>query len=59
MQVAGLDVSFEFDGDPDAQHQLLRGLIQAGFPAIEFRGKTETLEDRLHEHHERRDAVSS
>ena len=45
VQVAGLDVTFEFDGDPDDQHQLLRGLIHAGFPAIEFQGKTETLED--------------
>ena len=45
VQVAGLDINFEFDGDPEAQHQLLRGLIHAGFPAIEFQGKTETLED--------------
>lgn len=45
VQVAGLDVSFEFDGDPDAQRQLLCGLIQKGFPVIEFQGKTETLED--------------
>jgi ABC-2 type transport system ATP-binding protein len=45
VQVAGLDVVFEFEGDPAAQRQLLLGLIQAGFPVLEFQGKSETLED--------------
>jgi ABC-2 type transport system ATP-binding protein len=46
-QVAAADhgVAFEFEGDESAQHQLLRNMLEAGFGVLEFRGKTETLED--------------
>ena len=45
VQVAGMDIAFDFDGDQVAQHRLLKDLISHGFPIIEFQGKTETLED--------------
>ena len=46
-QVAAADhgVAFEFEGDEAAQHQLLKNMLAAGFDVLEFRGKTETLED--------------
>jgi hypothetical protein len=38
-------VSFEFEGDEPAQHQLLKNILAKGFEVLEFRGKTESLED--------------
>jgi ABC-2 type transport system ATP-binding protein len=38
-------VSFTFDGDPAAQAQLLKKLVQDGFDVLEFTGKTQSLED--------------
>lgn len=45
VAVAGDLVTFEFTGDAAAQHQLLRGLINAEIQVVEFSGKTESLED--------------
>ena len=45
VQVAGSELAFEFEGDAEAQHGLLKGMIAQQFPVIEFHGKTETLED--------------
>lgn len=45
VQVAGLDVAFNFSGEQSDQHGVLKGVITQGFPIIEFQGKTETLED--------------
>lgn len=45
IQVAGAEVSFEFDGDDPTQHGLLKSLIAHHFPVVEFHGRTETLED--------------
>ena len=38
-------VSFNFSGDGDAQHDLLKRMIAAGFTVVEFTGRTQTLED--------------
>ena len=45
VQVAGSELAFEFDGDAESQHGLLKGMLAQHFPIIEFHGKTETLED--------------
>ncbi len=42
-------VTFEFSGDQQAQHQLLKSMIAEGFPILEFRGKVESLEDAFME----------
>ncbi|WP_145367095.1 ABC transporter ATP-binding protein [Maioricimonas rarisocia] len=38
-------VSFTFSGDGQAQHRLLKGMIDKGFEVVEFTGKTQSLED--------------
>jgi ABC-2 type transport system ATP-binding protein len=38
-------VSFAFAGDEAAQSELLKRLIENGFPLLEFTGKTQSLED--------------
>jgi ABC-2 type transport system ATP-binding protein len=38
-------VSFTFTGDADAQAALLKLMIEAQLPVVEFTGKTQTLED--------------
>jgi len=38
-------ISFTFEGDPPAQYQLLKNMIENEFEVIEFSGKTQTLED--------------
>jgi ABC-2 type transport system ATP-binding protein len=38
-------ISFTFNGDAEAQAALLKGMIDAGVPVLEFTGKTQTLED--------------
>ncbi len=38
-------VSFEFDGDDAARHQLLKRMIQHGAEIVEFHAKAESLED--------------
>ena len=38
-------VSFEFEADEAAQHDLLKRMLVEGFAVLEFRGKTESLED--------------
>eukprot|EP00913_Durusdinium_trenchii_P028372 g26600.t1 len=43
--VAGSAVTFSFSGDGTHQHQLLKKLIDEGFPIMEFHSKTESLED--------------
>ncbi|MGE3315751.1 MAG: ABC transporter ATP-binding protein [Planctomycetaceae bacterium] len=45
VAVAGLSISFAYSGDETAQRDLLKTLVQQGFPIVEFHGKTETLED--------------
>ncbi len=45
LTVAGQAASFEFSGDEDALCGLLRSLVQQGLPVVEFRGRTESLED--------------
>jgi ABC-2 type transport system ATP-binding protein len=42
---AGPSASFQFTGDERAQHALLRQLLMEGLEIVEFRGRTETLED--------------
>ncbi|MBD3674067.1 MAG: ABC transporter ATP-binding protein [Planctomycetaceae bacterium] len=37
--------SFEFEGTQQDQHNLLKTMVNEGFPIIEFRGKIESLED--------------
>ncbi|VAX39613.1 Efflux ABC transporter, ATP-binding protein, partial [hydrothermal vent metagenome] len=37
--------SFEFAGDDDARHQLLKNMIDNNFEVVEFHSKTESLED--------------
>jgi ABC-2 type transport system ATP-binding protein len=36
---------FEFSGTPIDQHNLLKAMVNAGLPVLEFRGKVESLED--------------
>ena len=43
--LTGQMISFEFEGDESAQHQLLKQILANGFEVVEFRGKTESLED--------------
>jgi ABC-2 type transport system ATP-binding protein len=43
--VSGNVVSFEFDGDDDARHQLLKRMIAHGAEVVEFHAKAESLED--------------
>ena len=38
-------ISFNFQGDGPAQHDLLKRMLAAGFSVLEFTGKTQTLED--------------
>jgi ABC-2 type transport system ATP-binding protein len=45
VAVSAHSITFEFSGDQQAQHQLLKSMIEAGFPLLEFRGKVESLED--------------
>ena len=45
VAVAGNVVSFEFGGNDEAQAALLANLLQSGFSIVEFRGKTQSLED--------------
>ena len=45
VSVANDMVSFEFTGDAEAQHQLLKNMVQAELRVVEFSGKTESLED--------------
>lgn len=45
VKVSGQSVSFEYSGDASAQYQLLRNMIQKDFEILEFRGRTESLED--------------
>lgn len=42
---SGQSISFEFDGDQTAQHQLLKNMLKHNFEILEFQGKTESLED--------------
>ena len=37
--------SLDFSGNETQQADLLKRLIENGFPVVEFHGKTETLED--------------
>jgi ABC-2 type transport system ATP-binding protein len=37
--------AFDFEGNDEEQHQLLKNLVAAGHPVIEFHGKTQSLED--------------
>jgi len=37
--------SFEFEGTQQDQHNLLKTMMNEGFPIVEFRGKVESLED--------------
>ncbi|MEX0700900.1 MAG: ABC transporter ATP-binding protein [Planctomycetales bacterium] len=41
----GPAVAFEFEGDDDARHALLKRMIAEGFAVVEFHGLTESLED--------------
>ncbi|MFV0443124.1 MAG: ABC transporter ATP-binding protein [Planctomycetaceae bacterium] len=45
VAVGPWQISFIFSGDPEAQALLLKGIIEAGIPVLEFTGKTQTLED--------------
>jgi ABC-2 type transport system ATP-binding protein len=45
VKVSAGSVSFEFEGDQHAQHQVLKNMMSEGFPILEFRGKVESLED--------------
>jgi ABC-2 type transport system ATP-binding protein len=38
-------VSFEFTGDEAQRHELLKRMLQADFPVVEFHAKSESLED--------------
>ena len=44
-RVDGTVLAVEFDGNDTARSELLKGLLDAGFPVIEFSGKVENLED--------------
>ncbi len=43
--VVGQMVSFEFEGNESARHQLLKNILGEGFEVVEFHGKAESLED--------------
>ncbi len=45
VAVAGPVATFQFEGDPAAQYQLLKNMIDNGLEVIEFQGKTQSLED--------------
>ena len=45
VNVAGSDISFDFEGDREAQHQVLKNMIESDFRVTEFQGKTHSLED--------------
>jgi ABC-2 type transport system ATP-binding protein len=36
---------FSFTGDREAEAQLLRAIVEAGFPVVEFGAKHKSLED--------------
>lgn len=45
VAITGPAVVFAFNGEEPAQHQLLKGMLEQGFPVIEFHNKSESLED--------------
>jgi ABC-2 type transport system ATP-binding protein len=45
VSVAGLTISFQYDGDDAARAGLLKRLVDEGVEIVEFSGKTENLED--------------
>jgi len=45
VSLAGLTVSFQFEGDDAGRARLLKRLIDEGVEIVEFSGKTENLED--------------
>jgi ABC-2 type transport system ATP-binding protein len=45
VSVAGLTVSFQYEGDDAARAGLLKRLVDEGVEIVEFSGKTENLED--------------
>ncbi len=45
ISIAGLAVSFQYEGDDSARAQLLKYLVDEGAEIVEFSGKTENLED--------------
>src|SRR5262245_58129919 len=45
VSVAGLTISFQYEGDDAARAGLLKRLVDEGVEIVEFSGKTENLED--------------
>jgi len=45
VSVAGLTISFQYEGDDRARAGLLKRLVEEGVEVVEFSGKTENLED--------------
>ncbi len=45
LKPAGKTVTFEFDADPERHVELLKAMIDAGFPITSFTGKQRSLED--------------
>ena len=45
VRLVGDTISFEYQPGDAAQHQLLKAIMAAGFQVIEFRSKTQSLED--------------
>jgi ABC-2 type transport system ATP-binding protein len=46
VEVSGLHVSIEFDGDELAQQEILRSLVMSGLPVKEFFAKRVSLQDQ-------------
>lgn len=45
VKVAPDRVVFEYEGNDEGRHELLKNLLQNGFRVVEYQGKNETLED--------------
>ena len=45
LRIDGEQAIFLFDGGPEAQVELLRKIVAAGFPVLEFGGRAKTLEE--------------
>jgi len=45
VSVAGQRATVSFSGDDDAQHELLKALVNSGVRVVSFEAKTQTLED--------------
>lgn len=45
VSIAGQRATVSFSGDDDAQHELLKALVNSGVRVISFEAKTQTLED--------------